>query len=344
MSGSAPSLASLHDRLLNWFDAERRDLPWRRTGDPYAIWVSEIMLQQTQVATVIPYYERWMARFPTVQALAAATEDDVLAMWQGLGYYRRAKLLLAGARSLSQLPKSAVEWIQIPGVGRYTAGAISSIALNQPVPLVDGNVERVFSRLTACDEVGPRLNKAAWAWATLAVHPTRPGDWNQALMELGATVCRPVDPLCERCPVSAHCQAFGKGIQSQLPKASPKPPIVQLSHHIWVPIHENRFGVQQIPQGEWWAGMWGFPRSSKPEELRNLLPDVELESVGSFRHTVTSHRIAVQVSRAKVDHPNSGLTWVTEDRLADLALPAPQRRALTMVSRFRGQLQPSLLS
>ncbi len=302
------------------------------------------MLQQTQVATVIPYYERWMARFPTIQALAAASEDEVLAMWQGLGYYRRAKLLLAGARSVDVIPRSADEWRKIPGIGAYTAGAIASIAQGEPTALVDGNVERVFARLNACEEAGPRLSKAAWQWASAHVHPDRPGDWNQALMELGATICRPVEPLCEQCPVASHCQALAQGIQAQLPRSTPKPIPVQLVHHVWVPVHEGKYGIRQIPNKQWWSGMWEFLREDDQAALSDLLPEAYVEAVGNFRHTVTNHRITVHVSKAQVSHANAGLTWVTEEQLAGYALPAPQKRALTMVSQFQASPQLSLLS
>lgn len=289
------------------------------------------MLQQTQVATVIPYFERWMTRFPTVQALAAASEDEVLSLWQGLGYYRRARQLLTGSRTIIQgsgTPKSAVEWQQVPGIGPYTAGAIASIALNESVPLVDGNVERVYARLENDSSSGPLLNRAAWQWATENVHRERPGDWNQALMELGATLCKPVDPKCMECPISVHCKAFQAGVQTKLPTMVKKPKPIALTHHVWIPICNGKLGVRQIPNNQWWAGMWEFPRTETLAELEQLIPDAWPESVGSFKHSVTNHRIQVHVSVVRLQEETDGLRWVCRQELANTAMPAPQRKAL----------------
>lgn len=331
----------VHRSLLDWYDAHRRDLPWRRTHDPYAIWVSEIMLQQTQVATVIPFFERWMARFPTVAALAAADEQDVLAMWQGLGYYRRCRFLLLGARYVvaNGMPVSAAAWRLVPGVGPYTAGAISSIAFGEPAPLVDGNVERVFARLTGCDLSEGALTAAAWKWAEREVHGERPGDWNQALMELGATVCKPVEPLCASCPVSDLCVAFRDGLQASLPVAARKAKTVELTHITWAPCFEGRFGIHQIPENEWWHGMWEFPRVSsldRVSELQALFPDAWVESLGSIRHTVTNHKIRLVASVVRVDSCVEGLRWVTVEELAGVAMPAPQRRVLKLATALLG--------
>lgn len=335
-------MPSLHAPLLAWFDAHQRDLPWRRTKDPYAIWVSEIMLQQTQVATVIPYYERWMARFPDIQALAAASEEEVLSLWQGLGYYRRAKQLRAGAQSLTPSPfspqsrnrrieESKIQaLLSVPGIGPYTAGAIASIAFNEPVPLVDGNVERVYARLNNDASAGTALKKAAWKWAEANVHPDRPGDWNQALMELGATICKPADPLCPICPVAAECQALQAGTQNSLPTPAAKPKVIPLVHHVWIPVCDGQYGLRQIPDGQWWAGMWEFPRSERLEDLEATFPGAWPQAAGSFRHTVTCHRIQVHVSVLRLDEEAAHLRWVSPTHLKNLPLPAPQRKALKM--------------
>jgi len=334
-------LADVHRSLLDWYDANRRDLPWRATRDPYAIWVSEIMLQQTQVATVLPYFERWMARFPDVATLAAADEQDVLSQWQGLGYYRRCRFLLQGARYVAGLPdwpRTAEAWRKVPGVGPYTAGAIASIAFEEPTPLVDGNVERVFARLANCEAVGPALTVKAWEWATQNVHGERPGDWNQALMELGATVCKPVAPLCGRCPLGDLCEAKKAGRQAELPVSPPKIKVVELTHITWVPFHEGTFGVRQIPQGEWWSEMWEFPRvaTADTSDLETLFPTAWNESLGSIRHTVTNHRIRLLASLVRTETKNESLRWLNANELQHLPMPAPQRRVLKLAKQALG--------
>lgn len=295
------------------------------------------MLQQTQVATVIPYFERWMARFPTFQALATVSEDEVLSLWQGLGYYRRARQLLLGAKTIvqsSETPKSVADWQQVPGIGPYTAGAIASIALNEAVPLVDGNVERVYARLENDPSSDPLLNKSAWKWATENVHQERPGDWNQALMELGATMCKPVDPKCMECPVAAHCKALQAGTQNQLPTVIKKAKPKLLTHFVWIPVCKGKLGVRQIPVSQWWEGMWEFLREENLHALEAQFPDAWPESVGSFRHTVTNHRIQVHVSLIRLDMELNHLRWVSQEELTNLALPAPQRKALSLAKNL----------
>jgi len=324
---------TLHDDLLNWYEANRRDLPWRRSRDPYAIWVSEVMLQQTQVATVIPYFERWMTRFPTLESLAQASEDDVLQMWQGLGYYRRARMLREGARRLIETAGTSVDYRAISGIGPYTAGAICSIAFNEPAPLVDGNFERVYARFCGDESAGPALRKNAWQWAAEVVHPEKPGDWNQALMELGATICRPRNPLCASCPVADLCEARKAGLESELPRSAPKPATIKLIHHTWIPVCGNRLGVRQIPAGEWWAGMWEFPRTASEQELESIFQSAP-SPIGTIRHTVTRHRIELRVSLVRVMERMPELQWHTLEQLPRIAMPAPQRRACQLASPF----------
>ena len=336
--GSPPSGPSLSGPaggpLLAWFDAVKRDMPWRRTKDPYAIWVSEIMLQQTQVVTVIPYWIRWMERFPTIAALAQGDEQDVLSLWQGLGYYRRCRLLLQGARWVEGhgVPATAAEWLKVPGIGPYTAGAIASIAFNEPAALVDGNVERVYARLAGDAAAGKELHDRAWLWAKRNVHRDRPGDWNQALMELGATVCKPAAPDCLSCPLSEQCVGFQSQRAEELPTKSPKVQTIKLSQIVWVPIHEGRFGVRQIPAGQWWEGMWEFPRTtSDAADLVELVGESWPESVGIVRHSVTNHRIAIDVSFVRCDSPSNQLRWLKLEELTTLPMPAPQRKILQLV-------------
>ena len=217
--------------LLSWFDRNRRDLPWRRTRDPYAIWLSEVMLQQTQVTTVIPYWERFLARFPTLPSLAKAPLDDVLSLWGGLGYYSRARNLHRAAVEVVErfdgaLPASHEDLLGLPGFGRYTAGAVASIAFGLPEPIVDGNVARVLSRVRAIEGApGDReREKRLWAEAAEWVEGERPGDLNQALMELGATVCRPEAPLCLLCPLRPQCRAHHEDRIAELPPVRVRAP------------------------------------------------------------------------------------------------------------------------
>lgn len=338
----------LHSLLLGWYDDVKRDLPWRSSNDPYAVWVSEIMLQQTTVKAVVPYFERWISRFPTVESLAEGDVEEVLSLWAGLGYYSRGRRLLEGARTVVSRgwPLNAAQWRSMPGVGRYTAAAIASIGLAEAVALVDGNVERVFSRLNADPSVGAELRNRAWEWADSVVHRTRPGDWNQALMELGATVCKPRNPDCHACPLQGCCLAFRAGDSTGYPRSQPRKARKKLKHFIWAPVCDGLFGIRRSPEGEWWHGLWGFPRSASVEALQRTLGDPRVERVGSFSHVVTDHDITVELSVARTATQERALTWVSDSELADYALPTPQRKALALVRAHLFGLdgQPSLFN
>ena len=312
--------------LLRGWDIHKRDLPWRRSRDPYTVWVSEIMLQQTQAQTAIPYFERWMEHFPTVQSLAAADEQEALAYWQGLGYYRRCKMLLSGAREVvsNGMPANAAEWLKVPGVGRYTAGAIASICLGEAVPLVDGNVERVFARLTGNESVGRSLTRAAWFWAERSLNRTRPGDHNEALMDLGATVCKPQDPLCQSCPLRHACLANLTNSQERFPAPRTRRNVVQLSQTVSVPYCNGRFGVRQIPEGQWWEGMWEFRRLP----AAGGVPQGVL--IGTLKHVVTHHRVRLGVFLDRASAQDPALRWLTAEELKALPMPTPQRKALSL--------------
>lgn len=299
------------------------------------------MLQQTQVATVIPYWERWMTQFPTIADLAAADEQAILAAWQGLGYYRRVRLLQQGAQWIAShgLPNTAEGWRAVPGIGPYTAGAISSIAQGVAAPLVDGNVERVYARLTGDAAEGPALNRAAWRWAERELYRERPGDWNQALMELGATICRPVEARCGECPLESRCVARQSWQVASLPTKSAKRRTVKLQQAVWAPRYQNQWGIRQIPNGQWWEGMWEFPRADYvgDEEipvLRSLVGEGWLRHVGQVRHSVTHHRIELNVTFVRVDSPTPLLRWVTRDELAEIPMPSPQRKVLALLGEW----------
>lgn len=312
---------SLRQSLLDWYDAHRRDLPWRRTRDPYAIWVSEIMLQQTRVETVIPYYERFLERFPDAASLAAADEDDVLARWSGLGYYRRARLLQAGAREVvahygGEVPEDPDARRALPGVGRYTAGAIGSIAFGREEPIVDGNVARVFTRLHhITTPLGQAVtDKRLWAEAEAMVKGERPGDLNQALMELGARVCTPKRPTCLVCPWREQCVARAEGIAEQLPTPRAKRPPKEV-RLVAVVATFGRAEVALVRgEGSLFGGLWGVPmregegRAAARSALSEAGVRARLEkaSRGRVNHVLSHRRFDVELWRAggaKVSEP-----------------------------------------
>ncbi len=275
--------------LLRWFDKGARDLPWRRTRDPYAIWISEIMLQQTQVQTVVPYYERFMRRFPTVQTLARARIDSVLKLWEGLGYYSRARNMHRAAKEImarfdGRIPETRAELLSLPGIGAYTAGAVASIAFNRREPLVDGNVTRVLCRGFRIRE-NPKqavIQKRIWSIAERLLPATRPGDFNQALMELGSEVCLPKAPLCDVCPLRRICLARLHGEQTELPVSVRKKPIP--SYTIVAGVIERRGRIlidKRKPEGLL-GGLWEFPGGKKRanESLEEALVREVSEEIG----------------------------------------------------------------
>jgi A/G-specific adenine glycosylase len=303
---------TLHRDLLTWYAAERRDLPWRRTRDPWAIWVSEIMLQQTRVDTVVPYWERFMARFPTPLALAETPEDQVLAAWSGLGYYRRARMLHAGARFVadrSGIPTSREGLLELPGVGRYTAGAIASIAFEEPVGLVDGNVARVLARVFLLEDDMRRAGmKRAEELAETLVPKDAPGDWNQALMELGATVCTPRSPSCDRCPIASSCRAFAEGRVNELPvmseKTKPRPQAVQA---LVARSSDGRVLLAKRRTSGLFGGLWEPPSIDGDADVRpDFLARFPLRSsarlVASVVHVLSHRRMTVDVLTGTLDH------------------------------------------
>ncbi|MBD0321076.1 MAG: A/G-specific adenine glycosylase, partial [Gemmatimonadetes bacterium] len=258
-------LPLLRERLLAWYDVHRRDLPWRappgEAGDPYRVWLSEVMLQQTRVETVKPYFHRWLERFPTLHSLAEAPLDDVLKAWEGLGYYSRARNFHRAVREVAErhsgrVPDDPAAFRALPGVGRYTAGAVMSIAFGREEALVDGNVRRVFARWA--DDPAP-AEPALWSLAGALAPGARPGDVNQAVMELGATVCVPRTPLCGECPVRAHCRAFRHGTQAERPAPKKAKPTPHEDTAVAVVEHEGRTLLVRRPVDARLGGMWAFP-------------------------------------------------------------------------------------
>lgn len=266
---------TLAETLLAWYDRNRRELPWRKDKDPYKIWVSEIMLQQTRVEAVKEYYTRWLERFPTPQELATAEEDELLYYWQGLGYYNRARNLQAGVREVcatygAEIPDDEEALRALPGIGDYTAGAILSIVFDRKVPAVDGNVLRIFSRLfcIAEDIAKSATKRAISRLVSEHMSAERPGDFNQALMDLGSLVCIPQNPRCSECPVSGFCQAYSRDVQGTLPiKSATKAPLL-VTLAAGLIQHDGKYLIRQRQPGSVLAGMWEFPAVEIHDEGR----------------------------------------------------------------------------
>lgn len=257
----------LRSRVLRWYDLNGRKLPWRESADPYRIWISEIMLQQTTVAAVVPYFERFIQRFPTVKALAKAEQSEVLRLWEGLGYYSRARNLHSTAQVIvnelsGEFPRTADELTKLPGIGPYTAGAIASFAFDQPAPIVEANTLRLYSRLIAM-EIDPRGaagQKTLWKFAAWIVSRRRAADFNQAVMDIGSQVCRPRDPECPKCPLMASCKAYEAGLQIQIPLQPTKTVITDVVEVSIAVRRGNQFLLRQCTEKERWAGLWEFVR------------------------------------------------------------------------------------
>jgi A/G-specific adenine glycosylase len=345
--------AALRRRLLTWFAREARDLPWRRTRDPYRIWLSEIMLQQTRVEAVIPYYERFLKAFPTVGDLAGASEDRVLKVWEGLGYYSRARNLHQAARTIVQrrdgrMPESAEQWRELPGIGAYTAGAIASIAGNLPEPAVDGNVLRVLSRIFSITESidEPATKERIWSIAADLLPRKQAGAFNQALMDLGARICIPRKPRCMACPVAGQCDAFAQGIQNDLPVRKAKKAIPHHDIVVAVIRRRGRYLVGKRPAGTLLGGLWEFPGGKvEPGEtyeqalIREVREETGLEvCVGdpiavvdhAYSHfAVTLHVYACEVAAGRTQaRYHSQLKWVPRAELEQYAFPTANRRFL----------------
>jgi A/G-specific adenine glycosylase len=309
--------AALRRALLRWYRRNRRDLPWRRTKDPWAVWVSEAMLQQTQVATVIPYYARFLAAFPTVASLAAAPDDRVLAVWSGLGYYRRARALHAGARAVverfgGRIPSDALTLRSLPGIGRYTAGALLSIAFGRGEAALDGNVRRVLSRLLALNGRGAREERVLWEKAEALVRKARsPGEVNQALMEVGALVCLPRAPRCRACPVALRCAGRSTGRPEDYPAPAPRRPVARVRVAAALVEDRGRLLLERKGSGGPFRGEWDLPAievaasGNGASRLRKVLRerhglDLRTEGVvARVRHAILDRRLEIEVIRCR---------------------------------------------
>ncbi len=337
-----PRLSTL---LLAWYKANKRSFPWRDHPDPYAVWVSEIMCQQTRVETVIPYFETWMKKFPTVKALAAATEHDVLNEWEGLGYYTRARNLHKAAKVVvdkfkGELPRNLDELQSLPGIGRYTVGAIASLAFRMDEPTLDGNIRRIFSRLFDMEEYADSQEgeKILWELAAKNLPEGRAGDYNQALMDLGAMVCLPKNPRCLLCPLMTLCKARENGTQELRPAMKPKKQIPTYIYAAAVIVERGRVLLSQRPRDGLLGGMWEFPNvrvvGDPGKELVKALKratriQVERgEGLGQVSHAYSHFKvIAHPFLCMKVEVPkNKNLKWVKLKDLEDYPMGKVDRQ------------------
>ena len=350
--------------LLSWYSQNARDLPWRKTKDPYAIWISEVMLQQTQVVKVIDYWNRWMNLFPSIADLANADTEKVLKAWEGLGYYTRCKNLMRAAQVImedfrGEFPSKPESISSLPGIGPYTTGAIGSIAFNHSLPLVDGNVERIITRFLAIEE-DIRLSKTkAKIWdhcddlikfitnSELVNREDIFGNMNQALMELGATICLPKKPDCKRCPISLNCIAFEKKLQNKLPVKSKTQKIKNIFSTSWVLIWNDKIIIEKASDKEWNSGLYRFPtveereRHGPLEQLFekqwNFIPSNELVIVGNLRHAITHHRIRIRVvkialtSKETKNLANDRNEWATLNKIKDLPFSGANLKILNTI-------------
>lgn len=343
----------LATKLLAWYHTQKRILPWRDHPDPYAVWVSEIMLQQTRVDTVIPYFQKWMKLFPTVKVLASASEQDVLNVWEGLGYYSRARNLHKAAKVVvekfnGELPRNLDDLRSLPGIGRYTVGAIASMAFGMDEPTLDGNLRRVFARLFDVTEFAdsPAGEKTLWALAAQYLPKGRAGDYNQALMDLGATICLPKNPRCLLCPLTSLCEARKRGTQSLRPLLKPKKAVPAYVHAAAVIVERGRVLLSQRPAQGLLGGMWEFPNvrvDSDPakalvkalksatqiqvriEPRRNV---TKKEALHIVEHAYSHFKVTVHPFRCeKVFIPrNKNLKWVKLDELTEYPMGKVDRQ------------------
>ncbi len=321
--------------LLRWFAEHRRDLPWRRTRDPYAIWISEVMLQQTRVAAVIPYYEKFLRRFPDYHALAEAPEGDLLAHWAGLGYYYRARNMQKAARAMREggsFPARHEEIRLLPGVGDYTAAAVASIGFGLPHAVVDGNVFRALSRVhNDATNIASGAGRKHFSFlAERLLDRAQPGEFNQALMELGATLCLPKNPQCLICPVSALCGARKNGTQNDLPVKLIRQKSVQEKRALfWIEREDKLLVWQRSPDSRLMPGFWELPECT---QLADIAAD---KLLGSFRHGITFHDYRFEVMEARPPASVGTCRWVSFNKLRSLPVSTILKKARRVVAQYR---------
>jgi len=348
------------DLLIAWFEEHHRDLPWRRDYSPYQIWIAEMMLQQTQVKTVLPYYHRWMKRFPDIQSVALASAEELLKYWEGLGYYLRVRNIHETAKILvdrysCELPPDYSQIRALPGIGAYTAGAIMSLAYNESVPAVDGNVKRVFSRffnITADINSSANL-KFLWSKANELMPAGRAREFNQALMELGALICVPKNPACTVCPVVNQCESFKLDVVDARPVRRPGKKITPIEVSLGVLVNQGKVFIQRRPENGLMGGLWEFPGGKievgeKPEDalLREFSEELGIEvncayKIAMIRHSYTTFRVTLHAFLCRPQDPAQEpqlraavkCRWVTIQQLEQLAFPAANRKLIQMLQK-----------
>ncbi|MEM9569046.1 MAG: A/G-specific adenine glycosylase [Cyanobacteria bacterium P01_E01_bin.34] len=347
-------------QLLDWYARAGRSLPWRNISDPYAIWVSEIMLQQTQVKTVLPYYRRWLETFPTMADLAAAPRERVLKQWEGLGYYSRARNFHRAAQLVVEqhggiFPRQIDEVLALPGIGRTTAGGILSSAYNLPTAILDGNVKRVFARLVALPKPPAKALKQLWLLSEAAIDPHNPRDYNQALLDLGATLCRPRQPNCPRCPWQSHCAAFTTQQQDRFPMKSPKPERPHKQIAVAIVVKGDRLLIDQRPEQGMLGGLWEFPggkieagETAADCAVREVMEEVGLEvepiaALGSVEHAYSHFSVTLStfICRHISGEPQAlevdDVRWVTFNQLQDYAFPVANQKIFPLLEQWLQQ-------
>ena len=346
-------------KLVSWYQRNKRDLPWRYQPTPYKTWISEMMLQQTQVSTVIPYFERFIKKFPDFTHLARAKESNVLKLWSGLGYYSRARNLHKAAQEIVQkyknhLPETENEILKLPGIGPYSAGAILSIAYHQPVPILDGNVRRVFSRFFLENNIETIWKISESSVKTAFQQKCDPADFNQALMELGALICLPKNPNCSNCPIQADCNANKKQVQNIYPSIKKRPKTIQKHYAIFILKNEQKprfYLIQQRSQNEkWLKGLWEFPmfelNSKEQNELKKnnfkftakyfLFQIKNLSFVHSFKHTITRHQLNISILSGTIKKlktkniKNSNPKWATLNQIKKESHSSIVKKAISL--------------
>ena len=354
---------ALQKALPRWFSRFGRELPWRETSDPYRIWISEVMLQQTTVTAVKPYYERFLARFPDVTALAFAEEQEVLRLWEGLGYYSRGRNLHKSARIVveqfqGEFPQSVDGLRQLPGIGQYVAGAVASFAFDLPAPIVEANTLRLYCRLLGF--LGDPRNSAGqqllWKFAESILPRKSPGDFNQALMDLGATVCTVANPECPRCPLLSICRAAAAGTQAQIPQKASRPDVTDVTELTVAVVSKGQVFLRRRSPDERWAGLWDFPRFacegsvSESQHSQQILSHLRSEygiaatnvqPLTRIRHSVTRYRIDLHAYMAESDGPNSAKAlrdqeWVSLSALTDRPMSVTGRK---VAAQLQSQIQ-----
>jgi A/G-specific adenine glycosylase len=354
-------LRSFRRRVLNWYEKHARDLPWRGTADPYKVWVSEIMLQQTTTAAVEGYYHRFLGRFPDVRTLAVASDSEVLRYWEGLGYYRRATQLHRAAQVIvsehnATFPNTFDAVLSLPGIGRYTAGAICSIAYHQRVPILEANTIRLHARLLAYpdDPAKSSGSQLLWQMAELVLPTTSsPGLFNQALMDLGSMICTPKSPDCANCPVASLCLTAQNGLQHIIPALKSEKNFEERTEVALVIEKNGKYLMMRYPQGVRWAGLWDFPRHELNHDVRQ--PNfseycdnikqltgyhvVLHEQISELRHVVTRYKITLKVFVAQVlgrkSRAEYQTEWVSKQGLSDLALNTTGRKIAEKINSFK---------